>query len=282
MNPERHTPQQRAESRSREELYRAPEPTQPDLRRLEVASRRLSERIANGIVRATEHKDAIDQETARCIANTLGRAFGPHSALAHYARTAEASYEAMREEYMQLYDCAQSPAWLLEQINWLATHIIKAEHPSAETISSNEPYPLTLEEVLVPTAVTVNGLTMTVHVPGCYNSAAIKDLEKELTRLHLDEDVALQAYLSLPNVNAFNNDTSEEFQNTFGGVFDDEEEALRSVCDLGERERDIETYASEKGLYYDYLIPDWQFLREEANSMVDLVEREGHVYVFYK
>ncbi len=73
---------------------------------------------------------------------------------------------------------------------------------SAETVSSNEPHPLTLDDVLVPTAVTVNGLTMTVHVPGCYNSAAIKDLEKELTRLHLDEDVSLQAYLSLPHLNA--------------------------------------------------------------------------------
>lgn len=277
-----HQSEQPPEQRAMGEPYPAPEPVELDWRRLEVASHRFGDRIADGIAHATECHTGIDHETARCIAHAFGRAFGRTSALAKFGRTGEADYEAIRDEYLQLYIDGQAPTWVTEQVTWLGTHLIRKQHPQAETISSNEPYPLTLEEILVPTNVKVGDLEVEVHVPGQYDSAAIEDLSRELALLQLDEDTGLQAYLSLPNVNAFTGDIMEGFHNSYIAVFRDEEDALRSVCDLDERERDIEEYISDKGLYYDYLIPDWEALRQEVRDMVDLVERGGRVYVFYK
>lgn len=281
-NRSQRQPEQLLERRLAGEPYLAPDPVELDWRRLEVASRRFGDRIADGIAHATERHTGINHETARCIAHTFGRAFGRMSALAEFGRTGEADYEAMRDEYLQLYIDSEAPAWVAEQVTWLGTHLIRKQYPQAETISSNEPYPLTLEELLVPTKVQIEDLEMEVHVPGCYDSAAIEDLKQELTLLQLDKDIGLQAYLSLPNVNAFSGDIMEGFHNSYIAEFRDEEDALRSVCDLDEREREIEEYISEKGLYYDYLTPDWEALRQEVRDMVDLVERGGRVYVFYK
>lgn len=285
MNPEHHIPQapeQLTVRRTAGEPYLAPEPGQIDWRRLEVASHRFGDRIADGIARATERNDPIDRETARCIAHILGRAFGRASALAEYGRTGEANYEAMRDEYLQLYEAPESPAWLIEQIDWLGTHLIRAQHPLSETISLNEPYPLTLDQLLVPTTVTVENLTMTVHIPGKYGSTAIEEFAKELAQLQIEKDTGLQAYLSLPNVNAFSGDIMAGFLNSYIAVFRDEEDALRAVLDLDEREHDIQEYASDRHLFYDYLTPDWEALKEEASELVDLVEREDRIYVFYK
>lgn len=277
-----HQAERLREHRTAGEPYPAPETVELDWRRLEVTSHRFGDRIGDGIAHATERKTLIDHETARCIAHTFGRAFGRTSALAEFGRTGEADYEAMRDEYLRLYIDGQAPAWVAEQVAWLGTHLIREKYPQAETIGYNAHYPLTLEELLVPTSVQVGDLEMIVHVPGQYDSAAIEDLTRELALLQLDEDTGLQAYLSLPNVNAFSGDIMEGFHNSYIAVFRDEEDALRSVCDLDEREREIEDYISEKGLYYDYLIPDWEALRQEVRDMVDLVERGGRVYVFYK
>lgn len=285
MNPEQHTtqsPEHLTVRRTAGEPYLAPEPEQIDWRRLEVASRRFGDRIADGIARATEHKDNIDRETARCIAHTLGRAFGRESALATYGRTGDASYEAMRDEYLQLYEDPESPAWLIEQIDWLGTHLIRAQHPLSKTINFNEPYPLTLDQLLVPTTMTIENLTMTVHIPGKYGRTAIEEFAKEFALLQIEKDTGLQAYLSLPNVNAFSGDIMAGFLNSYIAVFRDEEDALRAVLDLDEREHDIQEYASARHLFYDYLTPDWEALKEEASELVDLVEREDRTYVFYK
>lgn len=264
------------------EPYIAPEPANLDWRRLEVASKRFSSRIGEGINHATEHHTLIDHETARCIAHTFGRAFGRQSALAEFGRTGEAAYEASRDEYLQLYRTAEAPAWLTAQVHWLGTYLIRAQHPESQTIGTNEPYPLVLEELLVPTAVTVGDLQMTLHVAGCNDTADIASLTDELQQLQLDEDPGLQAYLALPNVNALSGDIMGDFHNVLVGVFRDDEEALRTVCDLDEREREIEEFASQRNLYYDYLTPDWEAIREEAEEIVDLADREGRTYVFYK
>lgn len=281
-NTSEHQSERQPERRLVGEPHLAADPVELDWRRLEVASHRFGDRIADGIAHATERHTGIDHETARCIAHAFGRAFGRTSALAKFGRTGEADYEAMRDEYLQLYIDGQAPAWVAEQATWLGTYLIRQKYPQAETISSNEPYPLTLEELLVPTKVQVGDFEMEVHIPGQYDSAAIEDLKQELALLQLDKGIGLQAYLSLPNVNAFSGDIMEGFHNSYIAVFRDEEDALRSVCDLDQRERDIEDYISEKGLYYDYLIPDWEALRQEAGELVDLVEREGRTYVFYK
>ncbi|WP_140393356.1 hypothetical protein [Leucobacter sp. 7(1)] len=276
------TEQAMPERRELGEAHLAPSRMTPDWRRVEVASHRFGDHIADGIAKASEYKTLIEHGTARCIAHVLGRALDRSSALAAFGRTGEADYAAMRDEYLALYSNPDAPAWVVEQIDWLGTHLIRTAHPSAQTISYREPYPLTLEELLVPTEVRVGELEMTVQVPGCYDGSTIMELQEVLTDHKLDRDPGLQAYLSLPNVNAMSGDIMEGFHNSLIAVFRHEEAALRSVCDLDEREREIEDFVSERGLYYDYLTPDLEVLREQVQDMVDLVEREDRVYVFYK
>lgn len=264
------------------EPYIAPSGETPDWRRLEVAANRFSHLISDGINHAVERQGVIDHSTARCIAHTLGRAFGRESALAVFGRTGEINYEAMRDEYLSLYSDPAAPTPVIEQIDWLGTSIIRTLHPLSHTRSYREPYPLTLDELLVPTHAQVEDFTMTVHVPGDCDSASIAELQTTLEELNLDANDGLQAYLSLPNVNAMSGDIPEGFQNAFIAEFPDIEAALRSVCDLDEREREVRDFASERSLFFEYLGPDWNALSDETRDLVDIVDRGSRTYVFYK
>ncbi|MFT2536357.1 hypothetical protein ACMWQD_28680, partial [Escherichia coli] len=66
------------------DIREAPERASPDWRRLEVASGRFAEPIANRITHALAEESEIDNGTARCIAHVLGRAYGRESALADF------------------------------------------------------------------------------------------------------------------------------------------------------------------------------------------------------
>lgn len=278
MNNFEHAPP--TPSSSEQQLPSAPMREVPDWRRLEVALSRHSELIGDGIAYADEHHTGVNQETAQCIAHVLGRSFGPDSALAEYALTGTGTYEALRDEYLTIYHDPAAPAWAAELVDHVGTHLIYQTFPDASTSRQRASYPRKLARLHVPTEVAVDGLTMTVNVPGIYGRDTIAELPETLSELRLAEDIGLQAFLSVPGVNALSGDIMEDFHNCYIGIWKNLEDAIGELCLLSDREEEVADFASERKLFYDYLTPDYEALQEELEETFSLVEREGRVYVF--
>lgn len=261
-----------------------PAPTRevPDWRRLETALIRHSDIVAGGIAYADEHHIGVGQETAQCIAHILGRSLPPDSALAEYALTGKGDYEALRDEYLAIYHDPEAPAWVREVVDHFGTHLIYQTFPSASTASRLAPYPPKLSRLHVPTEITVDGLTLTVNVPGVYGRETIAELPETLSELRIAEDVALQAFFSVPGVNAVSGDIMEDFHHKFLGVWRDIESAITELALLDDREEEVQDFAAERKLYFDYLTPDYEALQEELEESLSLIEREGRIYVFSK
>lgn len=255
---------------------------QPDWRRFEVAKRRFEDRIADGIATALDRKQDIEKGTARCIAHVLGRCLGRESALADYGRTGTGSYAELREEYLALYNDENITESTQELIDWFGSHLIHHFYPAARTITSREIYPPRLDNILVPTGIEVSDWYTTMNVPGSYDAADIATLTETLTELQLDKEPGLRAFLLLPDANAANDDLYEEYESTLVGTWPRMELALQELCLLDDREEEVKDYSAERKLYFDYLTPDYEALREEVEEAFDLVEHDGSVYVFHK
>jgi hypothetical protein len=119
-------------------------------------------------------------------------------------------------------------------------------------------------------------------VTGNYDSQAIRELETELCNLQVFKDPALQAYLSLPTVNAMSGDIMEGFHNDFVATYVDLEAAITAMCELDEKESEIAEFASDRHFSFDALAPDYVEYKRRAEEVADFVERGGRVHVFYK
>lgn len=270
--PLQHTPER--------QLRPAPIREIPDWRRLEVALARHGELISDGIAYATEHHTGINKQTAECIAHVLGRSIGPESALAEYALTGEGDYEALRDEYLAICNNPEAPAWAVELVDYFGSRLIFQTFPEAANASYQASHSLKLARLHVPTKVTVDGLTATVHVPGIYGRETIAELPETLSELQLAEDEGLQAFLSIPSVNVVSGNIMEGFHNCYVGVWRDIEEAVTELCLLDDREEEIKDFAAERKLYFDYLSPDYEALQEELEETFTFAEKGGRVYVF--
>lgn len=282
-----HFPQPNPESsasphREPRETYPAPSRELPNWRRLEVASRYFHDRITDGITQATEAQAVIDSDTARCIAYTLGRSLGSTSALGEYSQTAQGNYEALRDEYLAFYNTPEAPDWVVEQINWLGSHLIRSTFPQAKANGYGEQYPPTLRRILVPTQMYIGDQALTAHVPGSYDSAAISKIESNLTQLGTDEKPRLQAFLSLPDTDAASECLVECFEESFAGEFEDIKEVIHATVELDEYEREVSQFAADRFLYFDYINPNYEALEKEVRRIVDVVEQGGRFYAFYK
>lgn len=262
--------------------YPAPDRATPDWRRLEVASRRFGELIAAGITTAMEKHSEIDDGTARCIAHVLGRSIGRHSALAGFGRTGQGDYEALRDEYLAIYNGADAPAPTKELVDWLGTYLVQRENHGALRRFGNEYLPPKLEQLLVPTGIDVSDWHFTVHVPANYGREGIEELTETLHELQLDKDEALQAFLSLPDVNAMGGDIMEDFHENHIGTFDSIEHAIHVLLELDEREKEVHEFAAERHLYIESVTPDYETLLERARDAYDVVEWKDKVYAFYR
>lgn len=264
----------------------APEPVSesraPDWRRFEVASRRFGELIAAGIATALGQRGDIDPGTARCVAHVLGRSLGRDSALADFARTGEGGYETLREEYLALHNDPGVAESTQELIDWLGAHLIRKQHPDARSATYLDVHPPRLDNILVPTGVEVGDWYVTVHVPGIYGSKDIAELAETLVELSADNDPALRAFLSLPDVNAMSSDIMGDFHQQYVGAYRSIEDALQEIAEVEQRERDVLEYAEERQMIIEQLTPDFQALHEQVADGFDLVEEEGRVYVFCK
>ncbi|MGO2140784.1 MAG: hypothetical protein ACTH30_10240 [Leucobacter sp.] len=254
----------------------------PDWRRLEVALSYHADLITSGIAYADEHHTGVNQETADHIAHVLGRSLGSESALAHYAMTHEGEYAHLRDEYLTIFQDPAAPAWAAQLVDHFGTYLIYQTFPDATTSRRSASYPRKLSRLHVPTEITVDGLTTTVHVPASYGNDVIPELVETLSELRLAEDVGLQAFLSVPSVNALSGDIMEDFHNCYIGTWRNLEDAISELCLLTDREEEVADFASERHLFFDYLTPDYEALREELDESFALIEKGGQVYVFQK
>ena len=166
-----------------------------------------------------------------------------------------------------------------EVVDHFGTHLIYQTFPDASYLVL---YPRKLSRIHVPTQVTVDGITMMVNVPGIYGRETIAELPDTLSELLFAEDVGLQAFLSIPSVDAVSGNIMEDFHNSFLGVWRDIESAVTELALLDDREEEVQDFAAERKLYFDYLTPDYEALKEELEESLSLVEREGRIYVFTK
>ncbi len=242
----------------------------------------LHEQISDGLIDASRSGEEIDEPTAKRIAQALGAAIGPNSALAGYANGGAGDYERLREEYLSLYTDPTTPEEIRSWIDWLGTYLVQRENTGSGRQFMNEHLPPKLAQLLVRTEVTVGGKQFTVHLPASCGEAGISDLAETLTELSLDEDPALQAFLSLPDVNAMSGDIMESFHEQYVATFTSIEDAVGEIAEVDEIERDVHDYAEQRHLFIEGVTPDYEALRETAENGYDFVEREGRVYVFYK
>lgn len=253
-----------------------------DQRRLDVASRRWASRITEGIEEAAAEAREIDHETARMIAHALGRAFGRESALADFGRTGEGSYERLRDEYLSLYQGEAATPQRREWIDWLGTYLVQRENAGSGRRFMNEHLPPKLEQLLVPTMVPVNETAVTMHVPASFDAARIAEVAREIAQLSADQDEALQAFLSLPDVNAGADNLMETFHETYSGVYSDIEDVLRALTPLEDWESELADWAIDHAIEPEALQFNFTPLVARLAEIYDVVERGGRLYAFVK
>ncbi|MBX3195396.1 MAG: hypothetical protein KF727_09925 [Microbacteriaceae bacterium] len=237
--------------------------------------------IAEGISAAREASSEIDLMTARLIAHTLGRATGRTSALANFGRTGDGDYEALRDEYLALYSDPTSPPLIREWIDWFGTHLVQREQIGSGRRFMNEHQAPQLDRLLVRADLALGEQHLSVHVPASTPRDAIDQLAGTLRELGVDGDEAMQAFLSLPDVNALTDDLTAAFSASYVDTFDRLEDAVHGLMEVDEWEKDINEYAHERGFFVEGVTPDYEVLIERVRDAYDLVEWKGAVHAFY-
>lgn len=253
-----------------------------DFRRLEVAQRRFSQMISDGIAQALAEQTEIDHSTARCIAHVLGRAHGRESSLAAFARTGEGPYLSLRDEYLAIYTDARADAVTKELIDWLGTYLVHEENTGSGRRFMNDHLPPKLDQLLVRTSIPVNHQRFIVHIPASWDSGEEDGLIELLVDLQLDRDEALQAFLSLPDVSVGTPDIMESFHEAFAGTYPSEEAALRALSPLEDWEKSLADWCIDNGLDFDTLEWNYAPLMERLRGIYDVVELKGALHAFIK
>ncbi|KJL19572.1 hypothetical protein RL72_03225 [Microbacterium azadirachtae] len=255
---------------------------EPDFRRLEVARDHWIGRVADGLAEAMATRNEIDGDTARCIAHVLGRAYGAQSALSEYGRTGEGNYLTLRDEYLTIYAAADADAITKEWIDWFGTFLVQQENVGSKRRYMNEYQQPNLERLLVRTELSVQGRNYLVHLPASLDSGDTDMLIEELLRLSIHDDSALQAFLTLPDVDANAPMLMEGFHENFVGTFADAETAIHALLDMEEWQTEIYEYANERGFFVDALTPNEDWLLDRVRDIFDVVEQNGELHVFQK
>lgn len=253
-----------------------------DWRRLEVTVRRFGSRIAEGLREAMDEHREIDDLTARTIAHALGRGYGRASHLADFGRTGEGRYEQLRDEYLELYKSDRIDAPTKELIDWLGTYLVDREIAGTGRRFVNEHLPPKLDRLLVPCTLTVRGELVRAHVPADHTSEEIAELAESLAELDVDRDDALQAFLTLPDVNAAAGNVMESFHEMHAGTFTGIEHALRALSPLAEWEDDLAEWAIDHGIEPEALEFNLEPLAARLRDIYDLVEWKERLHAFVK
>lgn len=260
----------------------AQEHVTPDWRRLEVAQRRFGQMIGDGVAMALAEQTEIDNDTARCIAHVLGRAYGSASALAAFGRTGDGQYLSLRDEYLELYGDEHADVATKELIDWFGCYLVQRESTGTGRRFMNEHLPPKLNQLLVRTDVRVGDGHFIVNIPASWHSGREGKLIELLTTLQLDQDDALQAFLSLPDVSAGTAEIMESFQEAFAGTYPTEDAALRALSPLEEWETELAEWCIDHGIDLDTLEWNYAPLMERLRDVYDLVEHKGRTHAFVR
>ncbi len=238
--------------------------------------------IIEGITAAHNEHREIDLMTARLIAHALGRATGRASALADFGRTGEGSYEALREEYLTLYNDPTTPPMIREWIDWFGTHLVSRENSGSGRRFMNEHQAPALERLLVESAIEVGDKFHLLHIPASKSLEYQTALTETLWELPESKDPAFWAYLTLPDVDASSPNLIQTFQDNYIGEFESIEKSLYGLVELEEWEADLRTFASERGLLQHAVSIDLDVIEAQTREVYDLVEMGGVIYAFAK
>lgn len=253
-----------------------------DFRRLEVAQRRFTQMISEGIALAMAEHTEIDLGTARCIAHVLGRAHGRESALADFGRTGEGQYLSLRDEYLAIYTDERADVVTKELIDWLGTYLVQRENTGSGRRFMNEHLPPKLDQLLVRTSIRVGDSRYVVNIPASWDSGEEDGVVELLTELQLDQDEALQAFLSLTDVSVGADDIMERFHEAFAGTYADEESALRSLSPLEDWENSLADWCIDQGVDFDALEWNYAPLMERLRDVYDVVKIGEAFHAFIK
>ena len=250
--------------------------------RMERTAHRFQSRIIEGITAAQTERREIDLMTARMIAHALGRALGRASTLAEFGRTGEGTYEALREEYLGLYNEEATPPMIKEWIDWFGTYLVQKHKDGSGRRFMNESTIPDLDRLLVATRVVVGDTPSTVYIPASMTSLEVKNLAERLNTLPIAASPAFRVFLSLPDVDASSANLEESFHDAYVGEFVSVENALYGLVELGEWETDLHNFATNRGIFPHALSIDHDVIEAQTRELYDLVEREGVVYAFNK
>jgi len=252
-----------------------------DRERLDSEIAKHQREVMLGIANAHLEQREIDLQTARSIAHILGRALGRSSALAAFGRTGEGDYEAMREEYLELYNEPTTPPMVKEWIDWLGTHIVATYADGSGRQFMNERLPPKLALNLVRTNLLVGDLEYMVHAPADLVAADYADLADRLHGWDLADRPELQAFLRLRDVNANDDALLDAFEEHYAGVFDTIDEALHTLVELDEWERELRAFGRERGIEEAVSI-DLDVIEAKTRELYDFVDLKGRFYAFYR
>lgn len=264
------------------ETRHTPEQVTPDWRRLEVARTRFIDRVADGIAQALAEHTEISNDTARMIAHVLGRAYGRDSHLAEFGRTGEGAYLSMRDEYLHLYNSEHTDAITKEWVDWLGTYLIQRENTGSGRQYMNEHVPPKLNQLLVATELYVRGVPYRVHLPASLDSEGVDALSEELINLSINQDEALQAFLTLPDVDANTPMLMESFHETFAGSYPNEEAMLRALSPLEDWENSLADWCIDHGIEFDVLEWNYEPLLDRLRDIYDIVDWKEQLHAFAK
>ncbi|GEK80126.1 hypothetical protein [Agrococcus baldri] len=243
---------------------------------------RFQDLITHGIAAASAEGREIDRGTARLIAHTLGRAAGRDSALAAFGRTGAGTYDDLRPEYLVLYQEPTTPPTVRHWIDWLGTYLVDRDNADPDPVLPAEHPPIEQDDGLIQSQVFVGGRSFTAYVPAEYTGGQMAELEGRLAEHGLDHWTALQAYLSLPDIDAMAEDMYSNFKEAFFGTYETREEALRALSPLEEWESDLVGWALDHGIDSHAVTIDHRPIYEQLELAYDLVERNGQIHAFAK
>ncbi|WP_157583527.1 hypothetical protein [Plantibacter sp. H53] len=159
-----------------------------------------------------------------------------------------------------------------------STHLVRPEDDSWIA----EPLPHPLGNVRVLTTRTIGDEHVIFRVPGTASGVDIAATVEVLHRLEVDQDDALLAYLTLPDVHAMQDDLMEGFHENFVGTYPDNEAALRALSPLTGWESSLADWCIHHGIEFDALNWNLDPLISRLAEVYDLIDLKGRVHAFIK
>jgi len=238
--------------------------------------------IRDGIVEAQSGEKLIDRATARSVARALSDAMGEGApALNRFARSGEGGRIDLESEYVEMYADERTPEVVRSWINWLASYLFHRDFPR---VALTAPLPNDASELskkLVPDSADIGGSLIRHSHPASQSAIERTRMIARLEPLLVEAGDAMRAYLQLPDVDASRNDLVDRFKVDFAGAFKDVTSAIDAVTELPGWERELVTWAAERGL--DGMVAiDRTKVESFAREVWDIVEFGGRCYVFDK